>query len=103
MNTDSGPLTDRAFGDVKALTLEQRYAKAIGAGSNIFSDVSDSAGLVSAIQQGLLKESDLTTSVRLLLVERFALDCSRTRTSTRSRHSRSRTDPPPRRRRISPT
>lgn len=74
VNTDSGMLTTTAWGEgIADLTLEERYAKAVRAGSNIFSDYNDPTGLVNAVKEGLLAESELDESVRLLLVEMFDL------------------------------
>ncbi|MFE9691876.1 glycoside hydrolase family 3 protein [Micromonospora sp. NPDC005806] len=72
VNSDSGMLTTMPWG-VSDLTLEQRYAKAIKAGTNLFSDYNDPSGLVRAVGQGLLTEADLNPSVRALLTEMFAL------------------------------
>ncbi|WP_167048026.1 glycoside hydrolase family 3 N-terminal domain-containing protein [Salinibacterium sp. ZJ454] len=72
VNSDSGILTNRAFG-VENLTLPERFAKAVKAGTSLFSDNNDPAGLIAAVQTGLLTESELHPSVQLLLEEIFAL------------------------------
>ena len=72
INTDSGILTNRAWG-VQSLTLEQRWAKAVKAGSNILSETVSPAGLLGAVNQGLLSEAELAPSVRQLLTEIFNL------------------------------
>jgi beta-glucosidase len=72
VNTDSGVLTNRAWG-VESLDLAQRFAKGVKAGVSIFSDNNDPSGLLAAVNQGLLTEGDLNPSIRLLLTEMFNL------------------------------
>ena len=72
VNTDSGILTNRAWG-VESLSLPQRFAKSVRAGVSIFSDNNDPSGLLAAVNQGLLSESDLDPNVRRLLAEMFTL------------------------------
>jgi len=68
VNTDSGVLTNNAFG-VEKLTTPQRFAKAVKAGVSLFSDNNNPQGLLDAVHQGLLAEADLNSSVTLLLTE----------------------------------
>ncbi|MGI5508345.1 glycoside hydrolase family 3 protein [Streptomyces sp. CA-106131] len=70
VNTDSGIMTTTPWG-VENLTVPQRYAKAINAGSNLFSVTGDPALLVQAVTSGLAPESKLTDSARMLLTELF--------------------------------
>lgn len=72
VNTDSGVLTNNAFG-VEKLTTPQRFAKAVKAGVSLFSDNNNPQGLLDAVRQGLLGEADLNSSVTLLLTEIFQL------------------------------
>jgi beta-glucosidase len=72
INTDSGILGNNAFG-VQALTLPQRFAKAVKAGVNIFSDNNSPQGLIDAVNQHLLEEAELNPSVTHLLKEIFEL------------------------------
>ncbi|QGQ48679.1 glycoside hydrolase family 3 protein [Metabacillus sediminilitoris] len=72
VNSDSGVLTNRDWG-VQDLTIEEKFAKAIDAGTNIFSDNNDPSGLISAINKGLVKEEELDPSVSQLLTEIFNL------------------------------
>ena len=72
VNTDSGVLTNNAFG-VEKLTTPQRFAKAVKAGVSLFSDNNDPQGLLDAVHQGVLGEADLNSSVTLLLAEIFQL------------------------------
>ncbi|WP_127126988.1 glycoside hydrolase family 3 protein [Georgenia sp. SYP-B2076] len=74
VNSDSGILTTTAWGAaIQALSLEQRYAKAVDAGIALFSDYNDPTGLINAVEQRLLAESDLDPHVRALLEEIFTL------------------------------
>jgi beta-glucosidase-like glycosyl hydrolase len=72
VNTDSGVLTNNAFG-VEKLTIPQRFAKAVKAGVSLFSDNNNPQGLIDAVHQDLLREADLNSSVTLLLTEIFQL------------------------------
>ncbi|WP_049790039.1 glycoside hydrolase family 3 N-terminal domain-containing protein [Paenibacillus sp. JDR-2] len=72
VNSDSGVLAGMAYG-VEGLTIEQRFAKAIRAGTSIFSDNNDPSGLISAVNKGVLGEEELTPSLTLLLTEMFDL------------------------------
>ena len=72
VNTDSGVLTNNAFG-VESLTTPQRFAKAVKAGVALFSDNNNPQGLVDAVHQHLLEESDLNSAVAQLLKEIFQL------------------------------
>jgi beta-glucosidase len=72
INSDTGPL-DRMPWGVEKLTLPERYKKAIEAGVNIFSGVSDPAVLISVIKDGLVEKSLIDSSVYLLLKEKFEL------------------------------
>jgi beta-glucosidase len=72
VNTDSGILSGMAWG-VQELSMEERYAKAVRAGSALFSDVNDPSPLISAVKKGLLSEEDLNPAVKSLLKEIFAL------------------------------
>ena len=72
VNTDSGVLTNNAFG-VENLSTPQRFGKAVKAGVALFSDSNNPQGLLDAVHQHLLEESDLTSAVALLLKEIFQL------------------------------
>ena len=72
INTDSGVLGNNAFG-VEKLTLPERFAKAVKAGVSLFSDNNDPRGLIDAVNQHLLKEEDLNSSVTYLLAEMLHL------------------------------
>jgi len=78
VNTDSGvtcadPARPCTPWGVEGLTVPQRFAKAIKAGTDLISDNSDTSPLFAALNQGLLTEADLDPSARLLLTEMFSL------------------------------
>ncbi|MEQ9375101.1 MAG: glycoside hydrolase family 3 N-terminal domain-containing protein [Imperialibacter sp.] len=72
INTDTGPITRMVWG-VEDLTLHERYKKALEAGSNIISGVSDPADLLEVINKGMVDMSLIDNSVLLLLKEKFTL------------------------------
>nr|MBI1231473.1 glycoside hydrolase family 3 protein [Cytophagales bacterium] len=72
INTDTGPLTRMVWG-VEDLTLSERYKKAIEAGSNIISGVSDPAALIEVVTSGMVGMEYIDNSVLLLLKEKFDL------------------------------
>ena len=78
VNTDSGvmcnpPPNNCTNWGVESLTIPQRYAKAVKAGTNLFSESTIPQALTDTVNQGLLTEADLSPSVRLLLTEMFNL------------------------------
>jgi beta-glucosidase len=72
VNTDTGPLERMPWG-VEDLTLHERYKKALEAGSNIFSGVSDPSDLLEVINSGMVDMALIDNSVLLLLKEKFEL------------------------------
>lgn len=72
VNTDSGVLEGMAWG-VEDLTLAQRWAKLVRAGSDLVGDELDPSTLLEAIESGQLEEHELDRSVQLLLEEMFTL------------------------------
>ena len=72
INTDTGPLERMPWG-VESLSLPERYKKAIEAGSNIFSGVSDPSTLNEVINSKMVDISLIDNSVLLLLKEFFNL------------------------------
>ena len=58
VNSDSGITTVQIYG-VEHLTLPERYAKAISAGTDVIGGNSDSENIVAAVEQGLLPKADL--------------------------------------------
>ncbi len=72
VNSDSGITTSMAWG-VENLTVEQRYKKAIEAGTDIFSNDATPEYVVNNVRKGELSESRVNESVRRILRVRFAL------------------------------
>lgn len=72
VNTDTGPLERMPWG-VETLSLPERYKKALEAGSNIFSGVSDPSTLLEVIRSGMADMKLIDNSVKLLLEELFKL------------------------------
>ena len=58
VNSDSGISTVQIYG-VEHLTVPQRYAKAISAGTDVIGGNGDSANIVAAVEQGYLPKADL--------------------------------------------
>lgn len=72
VNSDSGVLTGMAWG-VEDLTMPERVAKAIDAGTDILADTNDVASIRAAYDQGLVTRDRLELSAKRLLAEMFAL------------------------------
>ena len=58
VNSDSGISTVQIYG-VEHLTVPQRYAKAISAGTDVIGGNGDSENIVAAVEQGFLPKADL--------------------------------------------
>lgn len=72
INSDTGPI-DRMPWGVEDLTVPERYKKAIEAGVNIFSGISDPAGIIDVVNKNMVDISLIDNSVLLLLKEKFDL------------------------------
>ena len=72
VNSDSGITTSMIWG-VENLTVEQRYRKAIDAGTDIFSNDATPEHVVNNVRSGAVSESRVDESVRRILRVRFAL------------------------------
>lgn len=72
VNSDSGVIDAMVWG-VESLTKPERFAAAVRAGTDVFSDMSDPTELIRAIEQGLLADADLNQACIRLLTEIFAL------------------------------
>jgi beta-glucosidase len=72
VNSDSGITTSMAWG-VESLSVEQRYKKAIDAGTDLIGNDSTPEYIVNLVKQGQLAESRIDESARRILRVRFAL------------------------------
>ncbi len=72
VNSDTGAIIDMAWGS-KHLTREERVAKALEAGANIFSGQKDPQPIINAVKQGLVSEGKINRSVAYLLTEMMDL------------------------------
>jgi beta-glucosidase len=72
VNSDSGITTSMAWG-VEGLTVEQRYRRAIEAGTDIFSNDTTPEYVVNLVRNGEVPERRIDESVRRMLRIRFAL------------------------------
>lgn len=72
INSDTGPLTGMPWG-VESLSIHERYKKALEAGVNLFSGVSDPSDLLAVIDSGMVDMSIIDSSVMRLLKEKFEL------------------------------
>jgi len=72
VNSDTSAVIDKAWGALD-LTMEERYAKALNAGTNIFSGASDPTPIINAVNQGLVSESLVDRSAQYLITEMLML------------------------------
>ena len=72
INSDSGVIDAMVWG-VESLTRPERFAAAVKAGTDVFSDMADPSELIKAVEQGLLDDADLNQACIRLLTEFFAL------------------------------
>lgn len=72
INSDTGPINMMPWG-VENLSIEDRYAKALEAGVNIFSGNADPTLLLKAAKEGKAQIKYIDESVGLLLEEKFNL------------------------------
>jgi beta-glucosidase len=72
INSDTGPINMMPWG-VESLSIEDRYAKALEAGVNLFSGNADPSLLLKAAKEGKAEMKYIDESVGLLLEEKFNL------------------------------
>mgnify|MGYP003580588251 CR=1 FL=1 len=72
INSDTGPINMMPWG-VEGLSIEDRYAKALEAGVNLFSGNADPTLLLKAVKEGNAQIKYIDESVGLLLEEKFNL------------------------------
>jgi beta-glucosidase len=72
INSDTGPIDNMPWG-VENLTIPERYKKALEAGVNLFSGISDPTILLDVVKSGKVDMSLIDSSVVRLLNEKFAM------------------------------
>lgn len=72
VNSDSGIIDAMPWG-VEDMSKPERFATAVKAGTDIFSDMADPRELIKAYEQGLLSDEDLDRACSRLLTEIFEL------------------------------
>ena len=72
VNSDTSAVIDKAWGALD-LSVEERFAKALNAGTNIFSGAANPAPIINAVKQGLVSEEKVNRSVTYLLTEMMKL------------------------------
>ena len=72
VNSDTSAVIDRAWGALN-LSLEERFAKAMNAGTDIFSLVPNPQPIIHAVNQGLVSEEQINRSATYLLTEMMKL------------------------------
>jgi len=72
VNSDTGIITDRAWG-LENLTIPERIATAVNAGTDILSGFHDNREILDCIETGLISENRIDEAVTRLLWEQFQL------------------------------
>lgn len=72
VNSDSGAVLEEAWGALD-LPVEKRFAKALNAGTNIFSGATSSEPIIQAVHQGLVSEEVINQSALYLIKEMMML------------------------------
>jgi len=72
VNSDTGPINNMPWG-VEDLSIQERYQKAVTAGTDIFSGGADIKNLKATYDAGMITDDQINTAVTRLLVEKFRL------------------------------
>ena len=72
INSDTGPIEMMPWG-VENLSINERYAKAIACGVDLFSGSADPQPLLETVKSGLVTEARINESIIRLLKEKFEL------------------------------
>jgi beta-glucosidase len=72
INSDTGPIDNMPWG-VENLTIPERYKKALEAGVNLFSGITNPSVLLDVVKSGMVEISLIDSSVVRLLNEKFEL------------------------------
>lgn len=73
VNSDSGIITAQAYG-LEDLTIPQRFAKAISAGTDVIGGIPDPASIVKAVEDGDLPKEDLDRASYRRLLSMFKMN-----------------------------
>lgn len=72
VNSDTSAVIDKAWGALNA-SVEERFAKALNAGTNIFSGAANPAPIINAVKRGLVDIERVNHSATYLLTEMMKL------------------------------
>jgi len=72
INSDTGPINNMPWG-VEDLSIQERYQKAIAAGTDIFSGGVDIKNLKATYDAGMIDDGQINIAVTRLLIEKFRL------------------------------
>jgi beta-glucosidase len=72
VNSDTGVITDRAWG-LEAKSVAERIAAAVNGGTDVLSGFHDAKAVLDIVKSGLLAEARLDEAARRLLTEQFQL------------------------------
>jgi len=72
VNSDTGPINNMPWG-VEDLSYQERYAKAVAAGTDLFSGGADIKNLKATYDAGMITDEQIDTAVTRLLIEKFKL------------------------------
>ena len=72
VNSDTGPIDGMPWG-VEDLSIQERYQKAVNAGTDLFSGSVDLKNLRETYDKGMITDEQIDRSVTRLLVEKFEL------------------------------
>ena len=72
VNSDTGPINNMPWG-VEDLTYQERYAKAVAAGTDLFSGGADIKNLKATYDAGMITDEQIDRAVTRLLIEKFQM------------------------------
>lgn len=73
VNSDSGIVTMQVYG-LEDLSIPERFAKAISAGTDVIGGIPDPASIIKAVEDGLLPKEDLDRASYRRLLSMFRMD-----------------------------
>ncbi len=72
VNSDTGPINNMPWG-VEDLSYQERYAKAVAAGTDLFSGGADIKNLKATYDAGMITDEQIDRAVTRLLIEKFRM------------------------------